>query len=98
MDPVLQALQEMPGIIIMGQPGAALQKTGPGGRALSVTMAQDAQPQLVTVSNSGIPSFLSTFVDPKLIEILVSPMKAAEIVGNEVKKGDWTTETAMFPV
>ena len=25
-------------------------------------------------------------------------MKAAEVVGNEIKKGDWTTETAMFPV
>ncbi len=25
-------------------------------------------------------------------------MKAAEIVGDEIKKGDWTTETAMFPV
>ena len=60
--------------------------------------ACDAQPALVTVSNAGIPAFLSTYVDPKLIEVLVSPMKAAEIVGDEVKKGDWTTETAMFPV
>jgi hypothetical protein len=61
-------------------------------------MAQDAQPALITTSNSGIPAFLSTYIDPKLIEILVAPMKAAEIVGEEIKKGDWTTETAMFPV
>jgi hypothetical protein len=60
--------------------------------------ACDAQPALVTTSNSGIPAFLSTYIDPKLIDVLVSPMKAAEIVGDEVKKGDWTTETAMFPV
>ena len=60
--------------------------------------ACDAQPTLITTSNAGIPAFLSTYIDPKLIEVLVSPMKAAEIVGDEVKKGDWTTETAMFPV
>jgi hypothetical protein len=58
----------------------------------------DAQPQLVTVSNSGIPAFLSTYIDPKVIEVLVAPMKATEIVGEETKKGDWTLETAMFPI
>lgn len=61
-----------------------------------VMLACDAQPALVTVSNAGIPAFLSTYVDPKLIEILVAPMKAAEVLG-ERKVGDWTTETAMFP-
>lgn len=73
------------------------------GAARSVRLAHDgfacdAQPALITVSNSGIPAFLSTYIDPKLIEVLVSPMKAAEVVGSEVKKGDWTTKTAMFPV
>lgn len=66
--------------------------------ARSIRIAQDAQPALITTSNAGIPAFLSTYIDPKLIEILVAPMKAAEIVGEEIKKGDWTTETAMFPV
>lgn len=66
--------------------------------ARSLSIAQDSQPSLVTVSNSGIPAFLSTFIDPKLIDILVAPMKAAEIAGEEIRKGDWTTETAMFPV
>lgn len=61
-------------------------------------VAQDAQPTLITTSNAGIPAFLSTYIDPKLIEILLSPMRAAEIVGSEVKKGDWTTDTALFPV
>lgn len=60
-------------------------------------MAFDAQPELVTTSNAGIPAFLSNFLDPKLIEVLVSPMKAAEIAG-EAKKGDWTTTVTTFVV
>lgn len=63
----------------------------------SSVLALDAQPELVTMSNAGIPAFLSNFVDPKLIEVLTSPMKAAQIVG-ETKKGDWTTTVALFPV
>ncbi len=97
MHPDLIAVQEMAGIILMGQPNADFQKKN-GDMALTVQMAMDAQPQLVTQSNSGIPAFLSTFIDPKVIEILVSPMKATEIVGQETKKGDWVMETAMFPV
>jgi hypothetical protein len=96
MDPVLQSLAEAAGIHFMGvlpqwQPdNLRLHYAHDGG------FACDAQPTMITSSNSGIPAFLSTFVDPKLIEVLVSPMKAVEIVGQEVKKGDWTTETAMF--
>lgn len=95
MNPVLQALMQRAGIHYMGQPTLDFQADQV---AHDITVAMDAQPALVTTSNAGIPAFLSTFVDPKLIEILVSPMKAAEIVGGEVKKGDWVTETAMFPV
>ena len=100
MNPILQALMQRAGVVFMGQTQMDLQKPD---AASSLRVAQDgfacdAQPALVTTSNSGIPAFLSTFVDPKLIEVLISPMKAAEIVGNEVKKGDWVTETAMFPV
>jgi len=61
------------------------------------SIAQDAQPSLVTVSNSGIPAFLANYIDPELIRILVTPMKAEEIIGY-VKKGDWTTLTTQFPV
>ena len=61
-------------------------------------MAMDAAYPLITNANSGIPSMLSTYIDPKLIEILVAPMKAAEAAGGEKKTGDWTTRTAMFPV
>jgi len=58
-------------------------------------VAMDAQPELVTVSNAGIPAFLSNYLDPALIEILVSPMRAAEIAG-EMKKGDWVTTVTTF--
>lgn len=79
----------------MGQPNAALQLPDV---ARSVLVAQDAQPALITSSNSGIPSYLSMYIDPKLIEVLVAPMKAAEIAGSEVKKGDWLMKTADFNV
>lgn len=100
MNPILQSLMQQAGILFMGVPNADFQADG-ASRSLRIAQdgfACDAQPALVTVSNSGIPAFLSTFVDPKLIEILVAPMKAAEIAGEEIKKGDWTTQTAMFPV
>jgi hypothetical protein len=94
MDPILVALAMDAGIHFMGTE-AMLQLPNV---AHSIRVAMDAQPALITTSNAGIPAFLSTYIDPKLIEILVAPMKAAEIVGEEVKKGDWTTDTAMFPV
>lgn len=72
---------------------AGLQAPGVAG---NLNLAMDAQPALISVSNSGIPAFLSTYIDPKVIQFLVAKMKAAEIVGEEVKKGDWTTDTAMF--
>lgn len=67
----------------------------PGLSLRDFKLACDAQPQLVTVGNAGVPAFLANFLDPKVIQILVSPMVCAEIVG-ETQKGDWLTETAMF--
>jgi hypothetical protein len=93
MHPDLIAAQKLAGIVFMGQPNIDfLSKSGDN------VLAMDAQPQAVTQSNSGIPAFLSTFIDPKIIDILVAPMKATEIVGAETKKGDWVMETALFPV
>lgn len=60
-------------------------------------LAFDAQPELVTVGNAGIPAFLSNYLDPALIEVLVSPMRAADIAG-EMKKGDWVTLVSTFMV
>lgn len=59
-------------------------------------LAFDAQPALATAPNSSIPTMLTTMIDPAIYEILFAPLKAAEILG-EVKKGDWTDQTAMFP-
>ncbi|CAE6857195.1 hypothetical protein R75461_07778 [Paraburkholderia nemoris] len=60
-------------------------------------LAMDAQPPLVTTSNAGIPAWLANYIDPDFVQILVTPSKAAQILG-EAKKGDWTTLTATFPV
>ena len=98
MNPVLQSLSDKIGLHIMGQPAADFQKDAVTLRMAHDGFACDAQPALVTVSSSGIPAFLSTYIDPKLIEVLLAPLKAAEIAGSEVKKGDWTTQTAMFPI
>lgn len=65
--------------------------------AENYSLAMDAQPTMVTTGSSGIPAFFTNYVDPELIRVLVTPMKAAEIIG-EVKKGDWTTLTAQFPI
>lgn len=59
--------------------------------------AMDAVPALSTTPNSGIPAFLTLFVDPERYKVLFAPNEAANIFG-EVRKGDWTMETAMFPV
>ncbi|MDE1479969.1 DUF2184 domain-containing protein [Xenorhabdus bovienii] len=58
-------------------------------------MAMDSG--LVTAPNSGILSLFTTFIDPKVIDVLVTPMRMAEAF-QEVKRGDWLTQTAAFPV
>jgi hypothetical protein len=69
----------------------------PSELAQDADLAMDAMPALVTTTNSGIPAFLTNYVDPKLIEVLTTKNKGAVILG-ENKKGDWTTPTAFFPV
>lgn len=59
-------------------------------------IAMDASP-LITTSNGAIPALFTIFVDPKVIEILVEPMKMATVFG-ETKKGDWTSTAIQFPV
>ncbi|HEX2753730.1 MAG TPA: DUF2184 domain-containing protein [Alphaproteobacteria bacterium] len=60
-------------------------------------MALDAQPTLVTSGNSGIPAWMTQYVDPDVVRILQAPNKGADILG-EKKEGDWTTQTAIFLV
>ena len=60
-------------------------------------MAMDAQSELVTVGNAGIPAFLANVIYPSVISVLVSPVMAAVIAG-ETGRGDWLSETIMFLV
>jgi hypothetical protein len=94
MDRHFQAVSNKFGINFMGvDPKLLPTQAELGGR-----MAMDAMPELVSISSSGIPAFLSTYIDPNVIEFLITPNKATEIVGQETKKGDWTMETSMFPI
>ena len=63
----------------------------------SFSLACDAQPTLVTNPTGGIPSFFTQFVDPDVVRVFQAPNKGAQILGEE-KKGDWTTQTAWFPM
>lgn len=61
----------------------------------AVTASTYAQPGTVTAPNAGIMSLLTTYIDPKLIEVLLAPTEAENIYG-ATKKGDWVTQTAAF--
>lgn len=50
-----------------------------------------------TAANGGIPAFLTTWVDPSFVKVVVAPMRMAEIF-TEVKKGDRTTSSVSIPV
>lgn len=60
-------------------------------------LAMDAQAPMTTSLNAGVPAMLTTYIDPQIVEILFAPVQAAKIV-SEKKTGDWTTDTALFPV
>ena len=51
----------------------------------------------VTMPNSGIPALFTTYTDPVVIRALVTPTRSEAIYGS-ARKGDWTTDTAQFPV
>ena len=61
-------------------------------------IAADAQIAPITTPNSGIPTFLTTWVSPRVIEVATARMAAAEIVGSEVIQGDWTDTSLEFPL
>lgn len=58
-------------------------------------LAYDAA--MVTEPNSGVPVEFTSYLDPRVIEILTGPRNSREIFA-EVKKGDWTTSYARFEV
>lgn len=49
----------------------------------------------ITKPNVGVPTVLTTYVDPTIVKILTAPRNARKIF-TERKKGDWTTSSAMF--
>lgn len=59
--------------------------------------AMDAAGPMVTQPNNGIPAMLTNYFDPRVIEVLVSPMNA-ELLYGAVQKGDWATNTTTFMV
>lgn len=69
----------------------------PPNLASNADLAMDALPTLITAGNSGIPAFLTNWVSPSVIEVLLTPNMGSQIIG-EMKMGDWVTPTAFFPV
>lgn len=100
-NPHIHLLADRFGIVF---PGAQDYRDSQAGRiAADRLLAMDAAPtnalqnQLVTSSSSGVPFYLTNFLDPELARVLTAPMEAVTIFG-EAKKGDWTTDTATFPI
>ena len=60
-------------------------------RVMSGDMARDAD--LVTAPNAGVPSELTTFLNPKVVEVLRAPLRARAIFPGE-KKGDEASTSA----
>lgn len=103
MDQVIEQLRADAGVVFDGfnakvLPEGKTYRDMIGMDSAGGMVAMDAAFPLVTTANSGIPAMLSTYIDPKLIDVLVAPMKAAEVAGGESKLGDWTLRTAMFPM
>ena len=85
-------------IIVLIEAGIIFQ-TGQSPRQLDDmarrSIAADAD--LVTDPNSGILTLFTTFVDSRVIEVALEPMKAAMIFG-ETKKGSWIDSSLQFPI
>ena len=61
-------------------------------------LAMDAaQPGLVSIQSSAVPSIYTTFIDPEIYRVLLSPLEATAIFPEE-RKGTWLDQTVMFQV
>jgi hypothetical protein len=105
-DQALDFLPRLPGVGHNGGPPLAMDSKFGALNRREVELAIDEfmgamdapnynQQSLITQPNAGIPAFLTTYLDPKLIEVLLTPLKAEDIYG-VAKKGDWTSSTLMF--
>lgn len=66
--------------------------------AADAQLAYDAQSPTVFAQNAGVPWQMTNIIDPEVIRALVTPMKAAIILGGETAKGNWVTLSTQFPV
>lgn len=61
-------------------------------------IAMDTQPTMVTTPSVGIPLLFASIVDPEVIRVLFTPMRAVEIMGGEAQKGSWIDQVIYFPM
>lgn len=61
-------------------------------------LALDAQPQLASTLNQGVPAFLAQVLDPNVLEVVMQPLRIAEMLGGEVQKGDWLSNSMLMPL
>lgn len=66
--------------------------------SMGYSMGMDAIPPLVTAANAGIPTILTTWIDPEIYRVVFARLMAVDIVSDERQTGDWTLQTAMFPI
>lgn len=64
----------------------------------SQVAAMDAQPGLATSVNAGVLLSAVSVIDPEVIRVIFTPMRAAEIMGGEAQKGSWVDQVAYFPM
>jgi hypothetical protein len=109
VNPAIAALAERAGIVFPGavdflpRERYTADRRGPNGETSGygeiimdgALAAMDAEPTLITSPNAGVPSLYTTYIDPKLIEVLLTPNNAVKIYG-ETRKGDWLDETIGF--
>ena len=61
-------------------------------------MAVDAQPGLATSANMGVLLSAVSVIDPEVVNVIFTPMRAAKILGGEAQKGSWVDQIAYFPM
>lgn len=61
-------------------------------------VAMDAQPGLATSVNAGVLLSAVSIIDPEVVRVIFTPMRAAEIMGGEAQKGSWIDQVAYFPM
>lgn len=63
-----------------------------------IKLGADAQPGLATSVNAGVLLSAVSIIDPEVVRVIFTPMRAAEIMGGEAQKGSWVDQVAYFPM